>query len=156
MRDFSKVSPLLYRSHRYRSLGDDAKLLFHYLLTSEHQNSAGAYRLPTGYALVDMDWDAERYEPAMQELVQVDMIARDMATDEVRICRWFKHNPPMNPSHRKGIASLLTKLESNELREQAIAELQQVEMEKFTGPGKQPSGFHNGDLTKTRFFSGTQ
>ena len=106
MRDFSKVSPSLWELERFRALSnDEAWYLYLYLLTSKHQNSAGAFGLPHGYALVDLGWEGGKFDAAREALIVADMIQFDPATKEYRICRWFKHNPPQNAKHRIGIVS---------------------------------------------------
>ena len=91
---FSKVSPAVWRSRRFTSLPDsDAKLLYLYFVTSEHQTSIGAYVIPTGYAIADLAWDAPRYENARTALVAADLIAFDDDTSTVYVLRWFKHSP---------------------------------------------------------------
>ena len=52
---FTKVHPAIWRSQRFMGLAsNDAKLLHLYFLTSEHQNSAGAYVIPDGYVAADL------------------------------------------------------------------------------------------------------
>ena len=53
MREFSKVSPAVWQSERFHSLpSDDGRYVHLYLLTNDHQNSAGCYRLPDGLRLL--------------------------------------------------------------------------------------------------------
>ncbi len=121
MRDFSKISPALWRSKRFNGLVTaEEKLVFLYLLTCEHQNSAGAFRLPAGYAATDLRITEGVFAEARDSLVKADLIAFDPDTDEYVILRWFKHNPPMNEKHRVGIIALLEKLDSEGLLETAL------------------------------------
>ena len=114
MRDFSKISPALWHSKRFNNLpSDDGRYLYLYLLTNEHQTSAGCYRLPDGYATNDLSWELSRYVTARQELVAADLIFFDELESVVMITRWFKHNPPMSESHFVGINRLLEKLPSH-------------------------------------------
>ena len=48
MRSFSKVSPNVWQSQRFNALPDDSRLLYFYLLTSPHANSAGPTAYPAG------------------------------------------------------------------------------------------------------------
>lgn len=131
MREFSKISPALWHSKRFNGLETaEEKLVFFYLLTSEHQNSAGAYRLPAGYTATDLRVPVERFEAAREKLVKAQLIMFDADTDEYFIQRWFKHNPPMNPDHRTGIERQLEKLDSGELYNQARTELNDTEASK--------------------------
>jgi hypothetical protein len=100
---------------------DDGKLLYLYLLTCEHQNSAGAFRLPDGYACVDLRWEPERYVKARAELIAADLIAFDDKASVVAVRRWFQHNPPMNEKHFAGTLRLLGGLESDSIAQEVRA-----------------------------------
>ena len=122
-REWSKVSPALWRSPRFLGLtGSDERLLLVYYMTSDHMNSSGCYRIPDGYAVADLGWTLERYRKARPLLVDAGLISFDAATDEVFVDRWFKHNPPTNAKHAKGAKTLISKIESDALREKAEAE----------------------------------
>ena len=119
MRDFNKVSPTLWQSSRFMDLpSDGGRFLYLYLLTCPHQNSAGCFWLPDGYACNDLCWDAKRYQQARQELVAADLIQFDKGNQVVLIKRWFKHNPPMNKSHAIGIEKVLIRCTSPELQQE--------------------------------------
>lgn len=121
---FSKVSPQVWESGRFRSLPDDSsRLLYLYLLSSVHQNSIGVYRLPAAYACEDLGWDRPVYDEALTALVDVELVEIDEVTQEVLILRWFRHNPPTNDKHLAGVERLIGKIASQALRERADAEL---------------------------------
>ena len=120
MRDFSKISPALWQSQRFNTLpSDDGRYLYLYFLTCEHQNSAGCYRISDGYACDDLQWPQERYLKARSQLIAADLIAFDYDCLVVMICRWFKHNPPMNEKHFIGIERVLEKLPSATIQKAA-------------------------------------
>jgi hypothetical protein len=120
-RDFSKVSPLIWRSSRFRGLSDAGKIGFFYLISNAHVTSAGVYELPDGYACADLGWSPERYADVCSELEAAEMIDRDPVRDIVLIERWFKHNPPMSADHATGCRRRLDAIESERLREKALA-----------------------------------
>ena len=124
MRDFTKVSPTLWQSRRFLDLpSDDGRLLYLYLLTCPHQNSAGCFWLPVGYACNDLGWNADQYQPARQALVDAELIQYDETHNVVLIERWFNHNEPMNQSHMTGIERGLEKVPSAVLRDAALEAL---------------------------------
>ena len=128
MREFTKVSPTVWQSRRFQGLpSDDRKLLYFYLLTGPHNNSAGCFFLPEGYAVHDLGWSQDCYDAALQSLVAAQMVDHDPKNQVVLIERWFRHNPPMNPSHRKGTIGQIEKVKSDRLREKAYAALEAVE-----------------------------
>ncbi len=124
MRDFNKVSPTLWQSSRFMDLpSDDGRFLYLYLLTCHHQNSAGCFWLPDGYACNDIGWDRQRYEAARATLMDAGLIQYDDGNQVILIERWYKHNPPMNQSHVKGIETSLRQCPSIELRDYAHNQL---------------------------------
>lgn len=126
-REFSKVSPAMWRSKRFLALPDDRSRLLHlYLLTCQHQNSAGCYRLPEGYATADLGWPIEHYREAREKLEAAALIAYDGESEEVFIMGWFRINPPMNPKHAAGIITRISDIESDAVREVAEVEFREV------------------------------
>lgn len=122
MRDFSKVSPQIWRSKRFGALDDDARMFVLYLLTCQHQSSAGCMSLPDAYAMADLNWTRERLHAARQAVTNADMLVYDGASDEYFVRRWFQHNPPTNPKHRAGIERLVLELDSDAVQEAAEVE----------------------------------
>ncbi|AWC22058.1 hypothetical protein CO731_01514 [Aminobacter sp. MSH1] len=125
---FSMVSPAVWWSKRFRALPtSDAKLLYHYFLTSERQNSAGCFQAREGHVLSDMDWTAAAYYPSRQALIDADLVAFDAETETVYVKRWFKHCPPMNPNHARGTRKLIEAIESDDIRELVEADFLEAE-----------------------------
>ncbi|WP_119820835.1 hypothetical protein [Mesorhizobium sp. DCY119] len=134
MREFSKISPQLWNSKRFRKLdNDDARYFYLYLLSCEHQTSAGCFRLPVAYAANDLNWETDRVQDSCAILGKSDMILHDADTDEVFIRRWFRHSPPTNKKHAAGIRSYIDRLESEFVAEAADDEFLKTEWGlKFT------------------------
>jgi hypothetical protein len=127
MRDYSKVSPAVWQSERFNNLAsDDARYLYLYLLTNEHQTMAGCYRLPDGYACADLRWPLERYEQARSELVEADLVQFDASVRVIGVTRWFKHNPPVSENHLTGIERHLERLPSPPIAEAALKAAQEA------------------------------
>lgn len=140
MRDFTMVAPHVWRSPNFKHLkSDDAKYLFMYLLTNPHQNSAGVYALPAGYACSDLEWQLDRYYTALALLVDGGLIRIDEATEEVLIEKWFKHATPKNPKHMQGTRKLVCQVQSPELRRVAQEALEKAWEEKQSPQSKSES-----------------
>lgn len=120
---FTKISPAIWRSERYRQLCDRGKVGIFYLMTNSHVTSAGVYTLPLGYACSDLEWTEAEYRDVCEKLVTANMI--DVDKDIVLVERWFLHNPPMNDSHAKGTRRLIEDVESVRLRDKASAAFEQ-------------------------------
>lgn len=126
MREFSKVSPKVWRDRRFQSLtSTKARLAYFYFLTCEHQNSAGAYRVLDGYAAADLEWAPDEWKAARREVEEAGLVIFDEATSEVFICRWFQENPLTNNKHALGSQRLISTLHSDMVREAAEAEFSQ-------------------------------
>lgn len=121
-RNFTMVSPALWRSPRIGALDSDGRVLFFFLLTSEHSNSAGCFRMPPAYACSDLGWTLDRYDLALSAIVSQGLAGTDSKTGEVFIERWFHHSPPTNLKHALGTMSVITRIESDDFREKAEAE----------------------------------
>lgn len=134
MRDFSKISPAVWQSKRFNSLpSQDGRYLYLYLLSSQHQNSAGAYQLRDAYGCADLNWSLDSYQRARAELVAADLIAFDESDSVVMITRWFRHNPPMSESHLIGIERITERLPSDSIAEavrEAAQEAWRVQCDK--------------------------
>lgn len=156
MRDFTKVSSMVWQSSRFMSGSDEERLLYLYFLTCEHQNSAGAYRLPDGYACTDLKWPAEKYVRAREGLISADLIGFDEAECIMVVKRWFRHNPPMNDKHLKGILNVLRKLPPADIVLDAIKEAENAwDAAKSRGSRPQPApatGKHH--LLSTAYLNG--
>jgi len=122
-RQYSKVSPALWKSARFAGLSDKAKVAYLYFCTNGHVTSAGCYELPDGYACTDLKWDPEVYREVRAEIIKAGMIDFDQAHSVVLVERWFKHNPPMNDKHSTGTSRCIADIESERLREKASAAL---------------------------------
>lgn len=116
-RQFNMVSPAIWRSARFLGVSSDARALHLYLMTSPHQNSAGIYCLPDGYACSDLRWSPDVYHSSRAELVAAGLIAFDEETSEVYVLRWFQHCAPKGPKQQAGTQRLVEAIESDRLRE---------------------------------------
>lgn len=125
-RQFHKIAPPVWRSKRFLSLPDDGRLLWFYFAAGPHQTSAGCSRIPPAYAESDLGWSCDRYRQAMRELVAGDLIVADDETNEIYVCRWFQHCSPTNAKHAAGIASNISRLDSDDIRERVEAEFSET------------------------------
>lgn len=102
-RSFGAVPCRLWRSPTFKRLSQSAKLLYLYLLTSEHANALGAYRLPVAYAAADIGMAGDEIEHAHVELEQAGMAAR--REDWVIVHGRLRDDPPPNPKTFMAVCS---------------------------------------------------
>ncbi|CAI2932442.1 hypothetical protein [Aminobacter niigataensis] len=154
-REFSKVSPAVWRSGRFTGLECSiAQILYLYFLTCEHQNSAGCFRLPDGYACSDLGWEPATYTEARERLVRADLVTFDPATEEIYVDRWFRHNAPMNEKHSLGTRRIIEAIESDAVREKVENEFlaaDEIRTAKVVPPH---TPFHTAGLSNTRLVKG--
>lgn len=93
----------LWRSAEYMRLSPTAKLVYLYLLTCDHANASGVFRLPIAYAAADTDLTAEEIERAEAELLQVGMLAR--SEDWIVVHGRMADDPPPNPKTFSAVCS---------------------------------------------------
>jgi len=107
MARYYPVSPLFWSDVGVQQWGDREKLLALYLLTCEHRNLEGLYRLPHSYIAEDLGWELEDVRKAMQRLIEAGFIRYDEASRVVFVCRALKYQAPKSARQVKGaIASL--------------------------------------------------
>jgi len=130
-REFTKVSPALWASARFNALADRGRLLFLYMLTNQHINSSGVYRLPDAYAASDIGWNVDDYQAERAALVAAKMLDYDNSTSEVLIEGWYRHNGPMNDKHAIGTRKFIMAIDSDRLRELAEAAFEEADQRRL-------------------------
>ena len=112
---FTKVDALIWSDTKYRVLSDDGKLLFFYVLTCSHRNILGFYRLPVQYGAYDMNWEMERFDKGLQELLGKGFINYNFNTNIILIPNYLKYNPLENQNQVKGAIKTLSSIPANGL-----------------------------------------
>lgn len=113
MRDYGKVHTSFWSSDSLKGLSDDAKFLALYLLTCQHGNMAGVFRIPLAYAAEDTGWDLERLRNGFGTLSEAGWIRRCDRTGWVWVVKWLKWNRPDNPNQWKAVAKLVAQVPSS-------------------------------------------
>ncbi len=133
MREFSKVSPTVWRSKKFRSLPDmEARHVYLYLLTCPHANSAGCFDIHPLYAAADTGLSEERFRYCIDTISKAGLIEWDEAENTVLIGNWVEFNGPQNPKHALGILSQLVQVSSETLRTKAYQDLRdEIYRKKF-------------------------
>jgi hypothetical protein len=121
MRDFSKVSPSVWRSKKFKKLsGEGEKLVYLYLLTCPHGNSAGCFDLDPSYVCADMGITEKAYRKAMDSLSSVGLVLFDETENTVFITNWATFNPPTNVKHAMGLVAQIDGASSCALKAAAL------------------------------------
>ena len=117
---FSKIYVKIWYSNDFRSLSEDGKLIFLYLLTSPHRNMGGYYPIPIAYLCYDLNLDEDKVRNALDEVNDRQMVIYDYDTQMVLILKWFLYNPIENENQAKGLNKQLAELPHSKLLETFI------------------------------------
>ena len=111
MRDFAKISPVLWGSHKFQELkSDQAKLLYLYFHTCPHANSIGCYRLPIGYIQEDLNWETKIIETSIKNLDEAKLVSYNTTEKIVYIRNFLAHSPITNKKHAIGAIKMANAL----------------------------------------------
>lgn len=115
MARYYPISPLIWADAKVRAWDDRTKLFAFYLLTCEHRNLEGLYRLPRAYIQADLGWSEKDVERAMRRLVDDGIIAYDEAAEVVLVRNALKYQAPRSKSQITGALNALQEVPDTEL-----------------------------------------
>ena len=110
MRDYGRVFSSIWESSDFRALSEDGRALVLYLLTCQHGTLAGAFRLPDGYVMEDLQWSSERVSEGFSNLAEAGFALRCGVSKWVWVCKYLQWNPLENPNQRKAAAKIAEKV----------------------------------------------
>lgn len=110
MREFGRIETRFWSSSKVAGIGDAARLLLLYLITSPHSNSIGCYVLKRGYAMEDLGWPAARVDESLDRLTEAGLVDFDPDHALVRITGWWGHNRIENPNVAKAASKAIAAL----------------------------------------------
>jgi hypothetical protein len=107
---YGAVHTQIWQSRSFRSLTDEGKMLFLYLLTSPHANLTGVYLLPLAYAQEDLCWGQDTMLNALEQLIEAEMVKYDHGARVVCVLNYMKYNPISNQKQATGALNALRSL----------------------------------------------
>ena len=110
MARYYPVSPLFWSDQKVQRWQDQTVLLALYLLTCDHRNLEGLYRLPYAYIQADLEWPEAEVREHMAQLIDSGFIYYDEAARVVFLPKALRYHQPKSKNQLQG----------------AINELQQV------------------------------
>lgn len=124
MRDFGVVHTRFWPWAQENQLNDTERVIGLYILTCEHSNSLGCFRLPKAYIAEDLGYGIDRVSKGLISLCEKGFLAYCETTKHVIITKYLKWNPPQNQKHAKGIIKLAHQIpKSSQLIETLIDSL---------------------------------
>ena len=104
MREYGKLQHRFWTDTVNQTLSPEALIIFCYLMTGEHSNAIGLFRLPIGYIVEDLSpWlpDAETVSKGFDELIATGQIQYAKGSKTVLITNFMRHNIVENPNVEK-------------------------------------------------------
>lgn len=105
-----RVSPKFWIKARRRGWNDQQITLGLYLLTCEHRNLEGLYRLPKPYIAADLGWPARKVEETLATICDAGFAVYDEDAEMVLIPKALKHQAPSTPNQIKGAITQLERI----------------------------------------------
>lgn len=118
MARYYPVSPLFWSDAKVRQWDDRTTLLALYLLTCEHRNLEGLYRLPLAYVEADLCWPADAVLSRMGGLCADGFIDYDHSGQVVFVRNALKYQAPKSKLQIKGAINALEQVPETPLMEQ--------------------------------------
>ena len=161
MSRYTTVESIIWHDEKFRSLPEDARMLFLYLLTSPHSNMLGIFYLPKLYACSDLQWDPERYQRGIDTLCHTLLIEVDK--DIVWVKNYLKYNQIRGPRQVTGAVNRLMSLPDTKLIGPFMKNLEKHLLEDdlklfkelYTKPYEYPSDTLSDTLCDTPSIAGT-
>ena len=161
MSRYTTVESIIWHDEKFRSLPEDARMLFLYLLTSPHSNMLGIFYLPKLYACSDLQWDPERYQRGIDTLCHTLLIEVDK--DIIWVKNYLKYNQIRGPRQVTGAVNRLMSLPDTKLIGPFMKNLEKHLLEDdlklfkelYTKPYEYPSDTLSDTLCDTPSIAGT-
>ena len=131
---YGKVHDAFWDSETIDTLSDRAALLALFLLTGEHRNAIGCFRLGTG-AISDIprfgEWGIEGVSKALLEIADTGFIARDQRTGWTLVTKALKHDPISGPKAAIHALGLLDRVPTKSVVYQSLVECLEPQLKPY-------------------------
>jgi hypothetical protein len=98
MARYRKVDPRIWNDAKFRSLSDDGKLIFLFLLTHPQMTSLGAMRGTINGLAAEIGWEQERFAKGFREALAKAMAKHDPEASFLWLPKFLKYNGPESPN----------------------------------------------------------
>lgn len=132
---YRKIDVRVWFDDKFRSLSDDGKLIWFYLLSNPNTTAIpGLYRLSAEAAAADLGWTLERWLKGFAEPFRKGMAKADWTAHVVYIPNAIRYNPPENPNVVKGWTTALDEIPDCPLKNEAMERVWQTLPKGFPKP----------------------
>jgi hypothetical protein len=95
---YRKIDPRIWNDEKFRTLTDDGKLAFIFLLTHPHMTALGAMRGTLPGLAAELGWAAKRFASSVQEVIALALIEVCEKASWIGIPNFLKYNEPEGPN----------------------------------------------------------
>jgi hypothetical protein len=104
---YRKIDTRIWNDERVRSLSDDGKLGFLFVLTHPGMTAVGAMRGTLTGLAAELGWPARRFEKALAPAIEAGMVEVNAGASFIGLKRFLRYNQPESPNVAKAWASSL-------------------------------------------------
>lgn len=98
MSRYRKIDVRIWNDEKFRSLSDNGKLVFLFLLTHPNMTALGAMRATISGLAEELGWEREAFCKAFEEALAEGMAEFDATAHFVALPRFLKYNGPESPN----------------------------------------------------------
>lgn len=98
MARYRKIDPRIWNDEKFRTMSDDGKLVFLFLLTHPHMTSLGAMRGTFPGLAAELRWSSRRFISAAQESISQHIVDSNEAATWIGIPNFIRYNEPEGPN----------------------------------------------------------
>ena len=117
---YIRIATRFWSDEKIEDLSEQARYLYLYILTNQHTNMAGFYRLPAKYIQADLSWNVKQLNKPFQELLSKGLIKQDSNRSIILIPNFLRYNKIQNPNQVKSVQKITEELPDNNLFEEFV------------------------------------
>jgi uncharacterized phage protein (TIGR02220 family) len=117
---YRKVDPKIWNDRKFRSLSDNGKLVFLFLLTHPHMTALGAMRATVPGLGAELEWKEKAFREAFQEALLKGMVKADEKACFVWLPKFLRYNTPESPNVVRAWAKAADDIPECNLKEQCL------------------------------------
>jgi uncharacterized phage protein (TIGR02220 family) len=117
---YIRIATRFWSDEKIEELSEQARYLYLYILTNQHTNMAGFYRLPAKYIQADLSWNIKQLNKPFQELLSKGLVKQDLTRSIILIPNFLRYNKIQNPNQVKSVQKITEELPDNDLFEEFV------------------------------------
>lgn len=131
MTKFASVSPGYWTDEMVRGWNDAQQKLGLYLLTCEHRNLQGIFRLPLRYAADDLSWSEAKTRKHLTRLIDDGFVEYDWKASVVLLPRALRYYQPKTEPQLTGALQALARVPATPLKQRFMELAAEHQAEKL-------------------------